>query len=115
MRVKIIVVFLAVAGLWFFFDTRPIHGQADCSIDGTYQSDWGPVNLQQSENKVTGTWQKGTISGVRNGNVIRYTWYEGPVPGGRGTWRISPNCANLRGPWGSGSSSTGGGNWNLHK
>ena len=86
MRVKIIVVFLAVAGLWFFFDTRPIHGQADCSIDGTYQSDWGPVNLQQSENKVTGTWQKGTIRacGTAMSSVIPGTKVPFPGAGERG-------------------------------
>ncbi len=115
MRIKVGIAILAIAGFWVFTDISPVRGQSACSVDGTYQSDWGVVNLTQSGDNVSGTWQRGTVRGVRSGNIIRYTWYEGPVVGGRGWWRISPDCTRLNGPWGSGSRDSGGGNWNLHK
>ena len=115
MRLSIIATLCACAGFLFITGMGPVNAQYDCPIDGAYQSDWGPVTLEQQGSNVSGTWRNGTVSGVRSGNVIHYTWYQGVVPGGRGFWQISPDCNHLTGPWGNGDSETGGGNWNLHK
>jgi hypothetical protein len=88
---------------------------ADCPVSGTYQSDWGTVFLSEQSGIVTGTWQQGTVTGVRNGNTIHYTWYQGNVMGGKGVWSVSPDCNSLNGPWGTGENETGGGYWNLQR
>ncbi len=115
MRIKLSISLLAIAALCFLTGMEPVRGESDCTVDGTYQSDWGVVHLKQVDDKVTGKWQRGTIKGVRKDDVIRYTWYEGPAVGGKGRWKVSSDCSRLSGTWGTGSQSSGGGKWNLHK
>ena len=113
MRYKIIITILALSGLCLIIGLMP--ALSECTISGVYQSDWGSVILNDQGQNVSGTWKNGTISGVKDGTVIHYTWYQGSVPGGRGVWQISPDCAQLTGPWGKGNSDSDGGYWNLYK
>ncbi len=113
MYMRKVIVVLAVFA--FCMVLGQISSMAVCPVTGVYASDWGDVQLTEKGKMVTGTWQKGTVSGMRLGNTIHYIWYEGTVMGGKGVWTISPDCRTLTGPWGHGNSETGGGNWNLTK
>lgn len=110
---KKIVVMLTV--LVFCMVLCQIASMAECPVTGVYQSDWGTVQLTEKGSVVTGRWVKGTVSGIREGDTIHYTWYEGKIMGGKGVWTVSPDCKTLTGTWGHGDSETGGGYWNLQK
>ncbi len=113
MRMKTVFAVLGSIALCMVLGAPPSH--AGCPLDGIYQSDWGEVQLSENGDQVTGTWRNGTVSGIRQGDVIRYTWTQGSNPMGRGYWQVSPDCTRLTGPWGNGNSETGGGFWNLHR
>lgn len=113
MRVKAMLFVAAVMALCLAVGAGP--AVSDCQIDGSYDSDRGSVLLVQKDEMVTGTWPKGTVIGERAGDIIRFTWYDGPEPGGRGVWRVSADCGHLTGTWGSGSSDTDGGSWDMRR
>jgi hypothetical protein len=88
---------------------------ATVQVSGTYDSNWGPVHLEQSGARIVGTYEccgGGRIAGTLDGSVIFYEWHQS-AESGRGRWRVRKNGASLVGTWGSGKSATSGGPWNL--
>ena len=68
-----------------------LEAMVSLDITGSYDSNWGTIELVRSGNRITGKYAccgGGTIDGVLSGNLIRYTWRQ-PAASGSG---ISPPC-----------------------
>jgi len=96
-------------------DVRDEHC-ATFSLTGTYTSAYGPVQLWQHGDRITGTFSAGgggTIEGRIIGNQIVFRWRNSKEQG-RGVWFVSsPN--RIDGTWGTSHSNADGGAWNLSK
>lgn len=94
----------------------PVHEPLpDADLAGAYDSNFGPVVLQQKGARVTGSYEccgGGTINGYMRGDTITFTWQQ-PGSRGRGVWRYDEGA--LRGTWGWDDSSSSGGAWNLER
>lgn len=87
------------------------------TITGTFDSNWGPVHLEQSGARVSGTYEccgRGRIAGTLENGVLHYTWDQ-PGATGRGRWDVRKGGNELTGTWGHGESETSGGPWNLRR
>ena len=88
---------------------------AAIDISGTYDSNWGVVQLRQSGDSVTGKYEccgGGTITGTIVDGVIEYRWDQQGASG-NGVWAIPHKTGRMIGTWGSGGSDVNGGGWNL--
>jgi hypothetical protein len=100
-------------GAW---DLVPRNALEPGNVTGSYESDFGPVHLEQEGQILGGTYEcpGGSIKGVRNGNEIQHAW-QGSDSMGHGSWRLSEDGEELSGRWGFGPSGTEGGEWNLKR
>lgn len=82
-------------------------------VTGTYDSNWGPIELRQNGHDVLGAYNfhHGRLHGTLEGNVIRYQWSEDASATGRGVFVVATN-GQLIGTWGTSDDVSGGG-WNL--
>jgi len=88
--------------------------QAALDASGSFDSNWGRIDLVQTGRRITGSYQccgGGRIDGEIDGNVIRYRWTQ-PGASGQGVWVIG-TTGELIGSWGVGGDEVGGGAWNL--
>ena len=98
---------------------QPAYDDDHCdtsAIAGSYTSVYGPVQLVQRGDRITGTFTAGgggTIEGRIVGNQIIFTW-KNTAERGRGVWYIA-NTNRIDGTWGQNASQTDGGAWNLVK
>jgi len=95
------------------FDHDDDHG---FTLTGTYSSAFGPVQLWQDGDRISGTFTSGgggTIRGRIVGNEIHFTW-KNTGEKGRGTWYVS-NPNRIDGTWGKNRSDSDGGAWNLKR
>jgi hypothetical protein len=91
--------------------------QAESVFLGEYDSNWGPVALEQHGDQITGVYSccgGGTIRGVRNGDLIEYEWEQTGAQG-RGWWRVVADGERLEGPWGFCEYFDDGGLWLLFR
>jgi hypothetical protein len=81
-------------------------------VTGTYDSNWGPIELRQSGHEVLGTYNfhHGRLRGTLDGNLLRYQWRE-DSGSGRGVFVVATN-GQLIGTWGTTDDVSGGG-WQL--
>jgi hypothetical protein len=82
---------------------------------GTWSTEWGPLTMTQTDNKVSGDYggsYPGTLKGVVKGNTLIYAWYNKNGDKGRGVFRISADGNSFTGTWGRRNSTTDGGPWN---
>ena len=81
---------------------------------GEFGSEWGPVTISISGNKVTGKWKDGTFEGTIDENgVMTYDWVGPDDTSGKGTFVWDKT--RWVGRWGYGASSTNGGDWTLYR
>lgn len=83
------------------------------SFTGRYNTNWGPLELTQGGQDVTGSYTgkfSGSISGTVNGRTLHFSW-ERNGESGRGLFEISEDGRTLTGTWGKNNSATSGGNW----
>jgi hypothetical protein len=91
----------------------------DCSSwSGTWNTDEGALELQQSGSTVTGTYthDQGRIEGTVSGNKLVGTWSESPSyspPNDAGDFEftMSGDCKSFSGNWRYGSSGSWSGSW----
>jgi len=81
-----------------------------CQFTGTWDTDFGDLNLIQNGNSLTGTYsyQGGKIEGTVNGTTATGTWSEAPThqpPNDAGDFifTIQPGCSSFNGQWRYGS------------
>ena len=96
----------------------------DCVWTGTWDTDWGMMDLQQSGSTVTGTytWDDGRIVGTTSGNMLIGTWsedadenpYSPPNNAGDVEFTMSDDCISFSGRWRYGSSGEWG-TWSGHR
>ena len=79
------------------------------SFAGTYTSNWGSTTFRQSGTSVTATYPRGNMTCVASGDTLDCTWYEGAATGKARLFKMTNG--DIKGTWGSGSSSTNGGPW----
>jgi len=89
-----------------------------CDWTGTWETDWGRMELQQKGNKVNGTYpyDQGRIQGTVSGRNLTGTWSEYPSyspPGDAGdiVFIISEDCSSFDGTWRYGTSGGWSGSW----
>jgi len=89
-----------------------------CSWTGTWNTEWGPMNLQQSGNRVTGSYthDQGRIDGTATGSRLVGTWSEAPSyspPGDAGDVELTmaEDCQSFSGSWRYGSEGDWSGSW----
>lgn len=82
-------------------------------LSGEWSSDWGNVTLTVSESKVSGTWEKGTITGEVKDATLNVSWTHSA--GTKGKAILTPNDGRdeLAGTWGFDDEAAGEGNWSL--
>jgi hypothetical protein len=90
----------------------------DCGWNGTWNTEWGPLELQQSGDTVTGTYthDQGRIQGTISGNILVGTWSESPSyspPNDAGDFEftMSDDCKSFGGSWRYGSTGSWAGSW----
>ena len=81
-------------------------------VTGTYESNWGRIELRQNGHDVLGTYDfhHGRLHGTLDGNLLRYQWHE-DEGSGRGVFVVATN-GQLIGTWGTSDDVSGGG-WQL--
>ncbi|HSQ68031.1 MAG TPA: hypothetical protein VLM85_32700 [Polyangiaceae bacterium] len=84
-------------------------GASAASLDGVYDTNWGPATLREASPDVHVDYGRGTMDCQRRGSELDCTWTEGGTSG-RAELTLEPNGV-LRGRWGSGASSSDGGPW----
>lgn len=89
-----------------------------CDWSGTWNTDWGTMQLQQSGDKVTGnyTHDQGRIDGTAFGSQLVGTWseapsYSPPDDGGDLEIVMSEDCQSFSGSWRYGSEGGWSGGW----
>jgi hypothetical protein len=91
------------------------------SATTTMSGDWttsepGTLKLTESGGAMAGRYtarSTGTISGVREGNVVTGAWRsDDGTFGGRFQWHLAAAGGSFTGTWGNGSSTSDAGNWN---
>lgn len=70
------------------------------NIDGVYSTDFNEMSLQQSGNRVTGTYKHagGTIDGTLSGNTLTGWWYQNNAKG-RFVFVFNYNFSSFAGKW----------------
>jgi hypothetical protein len=92
----------------------------EANVAGTYDSNFGPVYLEQRGARVTGTYTccgGGSLSGYMRGDTITYSWQQ-PGANGLGVWRLERQPGGtvaLVGSWGWDAERESGGAWNLQR
>lgn len=84
------------------------------TMTGSYTSEFGPVELRQRGEIVTGTFAAGgggRIEGRIVGSKVLFRWWNSQEKG-RGVWYMA-NPDRIEGTWGKRRSETDGGVWNL--
>jgi hypothetical protein len=89
-----------------------------CSWIGTWDTNWGSMDVQMSGNSVTGTYphDQGRIQGTISGNKLIGTWSEAPSyspPNDAGDLEfvMSDDCSSFSGNWRYGSTGGWSGGW----
>ncbi|MCA9520238.1 MAG: hypothetical protein KC609_04675 [Myxococcales bacterium] len=102
---------------------KPDYFQLRHSFTGTWDSEWGEMQLKQRGTYVAGSYTrfngvKGTINGKLEGNLLRFSWEEkGDLTSGqltrrgRGFFNLSRDGKKLKGRWGYEKSMVDGGTW----
>lgn len=92
-------------------------GGGACDWTGTWDTNWGKMELVQTGTRVTGTYEhdNGKIVGEESGNSLIGTWseapsYSPPDDAGDFEFTISPDCNSFTGKWRYGSTS---GDWKV--
>jgi hypothetical protein len=60
------------------------------------------ITFKQTGNNISGTWDTDPfhkITGVREGDTIKFDWIEGSATGNEGRWKISPDGFKMEGRW----------------
>ena len=96
----------------------PAPTPGSCDWTGTWDTNWGKMELVQTGNQVTGTYESdnGKIEGLVSGNTLTGTWSEYPSyspPGDAGdiVFIISEDCSSFDGKWRYGTSGGWSGSW----
>jgi hypothetical protein len=99
-------------GPWHAHRPAPI----TCTWSGTWETDFGTMQLIQSSDQVTGTYthRQGRITGRVQGNQFTGTWSQAPsyqpdMEAGDVRFTLSADCITLTGDWRYGS----GGDWRV--
>ncbi len=95
------------------YDSR-VNRRAFLTLSGSYTSEFGPVQLYQYGDRITGTFTAGgggTIEGRIVGNQIVFHW-KNSAERGHGVWQVSARN-RIEGTWGKNHSEYDGGAWNL--
>jgi hypothetical protein len=89
-----------------------------CTWSGTWNTDWGPMQILQNGNAVTGTYthDQGRVDGTAYGARLMGTWSEAPSyspPGDAGDFEfmMSEDCQSFSGSWKYGSEGGWSGGW----
>jgi hypothetical protein len=90
----------------------------ECGWCGTWDTEWGPLELQQSGSSVIGTYthDQGRIQGTVSGNKLIGTWsespsYSPPDDAGDFEFTMSDDCGSFNGVWRYGSIGDWSGSW----
>jgi hypothetical protein len=97
--------------------SHPACKSARIDVAGSYDSNWGPVHLEQSGDRITGHYEccgGGRITGTLKGSTIDYEWQQ-PGATGHGRWEVVDRGDKLLGTWGTGASLDSGGVWDLER
>ncbi len=104
---------IGIAAISLLFSLPAAFAQ-NCDWTGTWETDWGTMELQQSGNTVTGTytWDKGRIIGTAFENMLIGTWsedaqenpYSPPDNAGDVEFTTDEYCYSFGGKWRYGSS-----------
>jgi hypothetical protein len=83
------------------------------SFDGRWDSNFHEMRLHQSGKKVWGTvaYKEGSISGVLDGDVLRFTWSQKENRQHGKGWLQVQSEGKLEGRWGYDDSDDDGGRW----
>jgi len=99
-------------------DSGTIIGGSGCDWTGAWNTDWGEMVLQQSENEVSGTYthDQGRIQGIVSGGKLVGTWSEAPSysptsDAGDVELTMSQDCQSFSGNWRYGSEGGWSGGW----
>ncbi len=107
-------------GVMLFSDAPVLMGpvSSSCSWTGTWETNWGPMELQQTGNAVTGTYthDQGRIQFTVSDNETTGTWSEAPSyspthDAGDVELVMSEDCRSFSGKWRYGSEGDWSGDW----
>lgn len=85
------------------------------NFTGTWSTGWGPVNMTQVGNRVSGNYggsAPGKLNGLVKGNKLYFSWIGDNGGKGRGIFVYGANGNSFTGTWGNGTSYNNGGAWN---
>ncbi|NPV61780.1 MAG: hypothetical protein HPY61_03975 [Methanotrichaceae archaeon] len=107
-----------IAHVWGIPSQSAVGTAGSSDWSGTWNTDWGPMQLQQSGNRVNGTYthDQGRIDGTAYGNRLVGTWSEAPSyspPGDAGDmeFMMSEDGQSFSGSWRYGSDGGWSGGW----
>ena len=101
-------------------------GADEHKLTGTWQSEWGEVEISVDGNKAEGSWSGGKFWGELSTNdngttVLNYDWEQPDGVKGKGYFEVinenaqaADNGRKLMGTWGFGGSPNNGGAWTLY-
>lgn len=84
-----------------------------CDWTGTWNTNYGTMDLQQYGNSVTGTYtySEGHIKGTANGNQLVGSWTENSGTSGTFDFAIATDCNSFDGNWRTTTSGSWSGHW----
>lgn len=117
-----IVAFLAVSTLGGCFGSGTSAPERremplNASWEGQWQTTFGPLIIEYTDDGVVGVYQYGSVTGVflgqMDGNLLAFKWaeQEGGAGTGYGVFAMSDSGTEFYGVWGYGESPTDGGEW----
>jgi len=112
--VKVFLPGFALAALVLSIYSPPGIADDVLSFTGTWQTNWGPVTLSQTQNNVTGTYTggfSGDVEGKVDGKRLNFTWTQTNGEWGRGYFELANDGRSFKGRWGGGNSNNNGGSW----
>jgi hypothetical protein len=94
---------------------KPRSLPAGVTFQGTWDSTWGKMVLQQQGKHVHGTftgYREGGLSGDLDGDIFHFVWDQRvPRSHGHGYLQISPDGTHVEGRWGYMKDDADGGRW----
>lgn len=108
----------------FILSTIVVMVLTTLNVTGTFTTDFGNLQLQQTKNTVTGTYSYpsngetvyGSIKGILKENMLTFTWEQkqgAGKSGGEGEFNFSKDGKSFKGSWKDGKGQTG--TWNGKK
>ena len=86
-------------------------GKAE-DLNGQWSSDWGAVDLQVADGKITGTWPQGTMAGTAGDDgAVALTCTHRDATVGKGKLQADSAFKKLEGTWGFDDDDAGEGAW----